>query len=827
MPPIIVARSGNNTQRAEPGIRRLPTRNDTIRSGRVYVICSVLVAFIAIIAPSSHNNSNKMGRIIIDPSSTDDGFHTVGDHIHPISNTDSAAGFDDRSPNNEMKLKRSPLEPLEKPNPFKFIQDIIKNLQKHGVKAPTEEEPTTTKREENVIEYHVRNNRFFSWSILRRNTNSVLLKRNKVKVEKTPKSYFRTQIMTLVVSLLDTIQMVFQRVMQFIRTYTSSSTLTQIMDKILTSTPRLLALANLLLAVTYLLHATVATLFLGNEFFTDEMIRTNLRSSSPTAAGTSNFGASTSNRMHRSGRERLGGYLLFKLLLISAVVEPDTLDLLILLSWYTVLSFLRSLAHLAAMTVAHSQASGQHPPKGVLQLLLAVLICDVVAACVCAALFHGAGIGMVLLLNCDCALLAVDIVAHIVRYSQHLLEEKHNVKVTDIEARQLQLHNDIRALRTRQTDSENSVDDDLTRTASLVSEEETRLREESRKLDQALELLEANHTRRMNSLEYMAYIFELLALLLSVFHFLHIWSLHGVSFNLVDGVLALHLQGAIAAIGKKIAQRRNQNRIARDLDGLFDDASEVDMRKASISGDVCCICLGTMTTGNVKKVGCGHLYHTTCLREVVERARSIDLAKCPLCRSSILRGSSRVPNSAPSATRQGFPERPNNEVNIVARLGPEDSNTNTDGIAPQAPTNQVENSLFRFSTEGLLPGWLPLPAFSFEVVRRPGAENTVQPHQRDPVIPRGNIIGQQQQHQELSLFRRTLLVLGLVQFSPEEEAAAIGQLVDMFPQYERADLLRELRNRGSSEAVVELVLSGAFLGVDRQGAINMASPFVR
>ena len=38
--------------------------------------------------------------------------------------------------------------------------------------------------------------------------------------------------------------------------------------------------------------------------------------------------------------------MVFKLLLISAVVEPDTLDLLILLSWYTLLSFLRSLAHL-------------------------------------------------------------------------------------------------------------------------------------------------------------------------------------------------------------------------------------------------------------------------------------------------------------------------------------------------------------------------------------------------------------------------------------------------------------------------------------------------
>ena len=69
--------------------------------------------------------------------------------------------------------------------------------------------------------------------------------------------------------------------------------------------------------------------------------------------------------------------------------------------------------------------------------------------------------------------------------------------------------------------------------------------------------------------------------------------------------------------------------------------------------------------------------------------------------------------------------------------------------------------------------------------------------------------------------------MGIVQMSAEEEAAAISQLVDMFPQYERADLLRELRNRGSSEAVVELILSGTFLGVDRQGAVNVANPFVR
>ena len=53
--------------------------------------------------------------------------------------------------------------------------------------------------------------------------------------------------------------------------------------------------------------------------------------------------------------------------------------------------------------------------------------------------------------------------------------------------------------------------------------------------------------------------------------------------------------------------------------------------------------------------------------------------------------------------------------------------------------------------------------------------------------------------------------------SPEEEAIAMEQLVDMFPQYERSDLLRELRARRSAEAVVESVLLGVFSGVARGG----------
>ena len=53
--------------------------------------------------------------------------------------------------------------------------------------------------------------------------------------------------------------------------------------------------------------------------------------------------------------------------------------------------------------------------------------------------------------------------------------------------------------------------------------------------------------------------------------------------------------------------------------------------------------------------------------------------------------------------------------------------------------------------------------------------------------------------------------------SPEEEAAALEQLVDMFPQYDRADLLAELRSRRSAEAVAESILLGIFPGIPRGG----------
>jgi hypothetical protein len=109
-------------------------------------------------------------------------------------------------------------------------------------------------------------------------------------------------------------------------------------------------------------------------------------------------------------------------------------------------------------------------------------------------------------------------------------------------------------------------------------------------------------------LETTIFLLQMLAHWLTVAHFLHVWLLRRVQFTLIDGVLALHLHSAFSSA------------FARVLDGVFEDATDLELLKAMVSGDVCCVCLSSMTS-DVKKVWCGNLYHAACLQEVVERAR--------------------------------------------------------------------------------------------------------------------------------------------------------------------------------------------------------------
>ena len=564
-----------------------------------------------------------------------------------------------------------------------------------------------------------------------------------------------------------------------------------IVDKTFSSTPRLIAIANSLILLTYLLQIAVADLFLGH------INTSNTVGNTPNVSTVRTPGQlfpNEASRRRRVGRERFVGFLLFKLLLTSVVLELDRVDLIMFLSWYTLVSFLRSLSHLAGNTAIHASQSGEPPCPGVLRLLVLVLVCNVSAAMGCAAIFTDWNI--LLLLTFDCILLGIDVVTHIMRHVVSTAEEVHRMKVSLLEERQLELHvqrrvqlggpNDLtRNSRGMEMESyENATELHRGGQESRARADDNLLFDnELRRIDGAIQISESEHGRRMASIGTAVFSLELTALCLTISHFLHVWSLHGTAgLSLVDGVLALHLHSTISLIGKKIAERRNMHRVTREINNSFPDASDLDIRKSSAAGDVCCICLNSLLVGGVKKIACGHLFHTNCLREVLERERSFSSAKCPLCRASVVTG--------------------RHDLQVVHHVGAVGAGVGNRRAQPAQIINQQlntgEQSLLRFSTENLLPSWLPIPAFAFEVVRRE-ATAVVEPNpnpeagwqrffrrggqvQGEDVNDDGNNHLQPQGQQETSFWRRVLILVGAIPMSPEEEAVALEQLVDMFPQ---------------------------------------------
>ena len=571
---------------------------------------------------------------------------------------------------------------------------------------------------------------------------------------------------------------------------------TDLLDKVLSSNWRLMAVANLLLALTYLLHVAVI------EWFLDSHPRNGRPPPATDSDDTNPFGSGAVPN------------LIFKMLLVSAIVAPDTLDWMILLTWYTLLTFLRSLSNtcgtrlrrtalaapptatahgpFAVGTTVHPAAAPNPPPPGVMQLLVAVVLSDAAAAAACVGLFHGAGWNMVALLTCDCVVVAVDAVTHLLECALHSLECHH-----------------FRHLQEEATIAAAAATLETVPGAQGPHEPQPQPLPPFPRAAR-LEALEEKHARRTYLLEFTIFVLQVIVHLLASLHFLHLWSLHGFQSSLIDGVLCIQLHTSVSAALRKVQDRRHLGRIARELDGLLENATHEELSKAD---DVCCICLCSLTS-EVKKVSCGHFYHATCLRELVERARSIEAAKCPLCRTPIV-STSRPPRTAaaPAAGGDG-----------AAAPAPDRANPAAAGGPVRAPANRAvgiaERALFRFSTDEVLPEWLPLPAFAFEVVRRPGLANA--PNANAPLPPDRGAEGEQplphqqglgRPHRQPSLLRRALEFAGTwAPLTPEQEAAALEQLVDMFPNHERRYLQRELQRLGSAERVANAVLAGGAAG---------------
>ena len=87
------------------------------------------------------------------------------------------------------------------------------------------------------------------------------------------------------------------------------------------------------------------------------------------------------------------------------------------------------------------------------------------------------------------------------------------------------------------------------------------------------------------------------------------------------------------SIAMQIAEWNNQFSVTptpKHVMSKNDKVSDIDLR----NDDVCSICLIDLRVGATKKLHCGHMFHTHCIRaqmhHLIEHNKQV---KCPLCRA--------------------------------------------------------------------------------------------------------------------------------------------------------------------------------------------------
>ena len=229
--------------------------------------------------------------------------------------------------------------------------------------------------------------------------------------------------------------------------------------------------------------------------------------------------------------------------------------------------------------------------------------------------------------------------------------------------------------------------------------------------------------------------------LTNILGLLAVWKLEGPNLGFVDAIIVLLLRNQIVEFKRKLRIHFSMRNISKTINNYFPDVSTDE----NSSSDDCSICLHSLSNfrGGVKRIPtCGHLFHSACIREVVERAGGLERAKCPVCRSSVL---ARYPMAGMNENQPSMPFAANplfapahsfnNENNIINNNNDnnnDDNNNNNNNNNYNNNNNMIfdnvaDQILFRFTTF-FVPSWIPIPNLSFEVIRRTNVANPQNPN---------------------------------------------------------------------------------------------------
>nr|XP_020490652.1 E3 ubiquitin-protein ligase AMFR-like isoform X1 [Labrus bergylta] len=184
---------------------------------------------------------------------------------------------------------------------------------------------------------------------------------------------------------------------------------------------------------------------------------------------------------------------------------------------------------------------------------------------------------------------------------------------------------------------------------------------------------------------YTDLLMELLFLGLDLLHHIHMLLFSNIWLSMASLVIFMQLRFILLEVQKRIRRHQNYLRVLRNMETRFSVASAEEL---AANNDDCAICWDVMSSA--RRLPCGHLFHSSCLRSWLEQDTS-----CPTCRMSLNIGEGR----------EGHTERENREAaaeNMAA--GP--------GVEAQLHLNQL-NHFFHFDGSRIA-SWLP--SFSVEVM---------------------------------------------------------------------------------------------------------------
>ncbi|XP_043651803.1 E3 ubiquitin-protein ligase HRD1 [Drosophila teissieri] len=133
-------------------------------------------------------------------------------------------------------------------------------------------------------------------------------------------------------------------------------------------------------------------------------------------------------------------------------------------------------------------------------------------------------------------------------------------------------------------------------------------------------------------------------------------------------------------------------RAIRNMNTLYPDATPEELRQ---SDNICIICREDMVNHS-KKLPCGHIFHTTCLRSWFQRQQT-----CPTCRLNILRTPTVNSTAMPRQADEAVAAAAGNPIPAAAGAQP------AGGVPPPAPVAVVDGNQARVN--GNVAGGQALP----------------------------------------------------------------------------------------------------------------------